>query len=29
VAAYLVGMTLITVLSVWLAEETHRADLQR
>ena len=27
VAAYLVGMALITVLAVWLAEETHRAEL--
>ncbi|MBI3879384.1 MAG: MHS family MFS transporter [Verrucomicrobia bacterium] len=27
VAAYLVGMALITIVSVWLAAETHRSDL--
>lgn len=27
IAAYLVGMALITVVCVWLAAETHRADL--
>ena len=27
VAAYLVGMALITIVCVWLAAETHRADL--
>ena len=27
VAAYLVGMAVITIVSVWLAEETHRSDL--
>ncbi|MFA6543842.1 MAG: MFS transporter, partial [Limisphaerales bacterium] len=29
VAAYVAGMSLITILSVWLAEETHRADLHQ
>lgn len=27
VAMYLVGMALITIISVWLAAETHRSDL--
>lgn len=29
VAVYLIGMATITLVSVWLAEETHRSDLQR
>jgi hypothetical protein len=27
VAAYLVGMALVTIVSVWLAAETHRDNL--
>ena len=29
VAAYVAGMSLVTILSVWLAAETHRADLHQ
>jgi MHS family shikimate/dehydroshikimate transporter-like MFS transporter len=29
VALYLVGMAVITLLSVWLAEETHKHDLEK
>lgn len=28
VAVYLIGMAVITLVSVWLAEETHRSDLE-
>lgn len=28
IAVYLIGMAVITIVSVWLAEETHRSDLE-